>query len=51
MYGIVVAWRQWKAHPIIWLTVFSVAYTIMMASFSVAAFRRARRIGQLENGE
>jgi len=51
MYGILVAWRQWKAHPIIWLTVFAVAYTIVMALFSVAAFRRARRIGQLESGK
>jgi hypothetical protein len=51
MYGVVAAWRQWKAHPVVWLIAFAIAYTILMAAFSVAAFRRARRIGQLENGK
>jgi hypothetical protein len=51
VYGLIAAWRQWKGHPVIWLIAFSIAYTIMMAAFSVAAFRRARRIGQLEDGK
>jgi glycerol uptake facilitator-like aquaporin len=51
IYGILAAWRQWKAHPVVWLIAFSIAYTLTMAAFSVGAFRRARRIGQLENGK
>lgn len=49
LYGAQAAWRQWKTHPIAWLIAFSIAYTIMMVVFSFFAFRRARRIGQLEN--
>lgn len=50
-YGILAAWRQWKAHPVVWVIAFSIAYAIMMAAFSLAAFLRARRIGQLDNGK
>jgi hypothetical protein len=49
LYGALAAWRQWKTRPIVWLIAFSIAYTIMMLAFSFMAFRRARRIGQLEN--
>ena len=51
LYGVLAAWRQWKARPVVWVIAFSIAYTIAMAAFSFAAFRRARRIGQLENGK
>jgi glycerol uptake facilitator-like aquaporin len=50
VYGVIAAWRQWKGHPVVWLIAFSIAYAIAMVAFSVASFRRARRIG-LENGE
>jgi 4-hydroxybenzoate polyprenyltransferase len=51
VYGALATWRQWKAHPIVWLMIFSVAYTIAMAAFSVVAFRRARRISMTEDGK
>lgn len=50
VYGVMAAWRQWKTHPVIWVIAFAVAYTLAMAAFSVASFRRARRIG-LEDGK
>jgi hypothetical protein len=49
IYGAQAAWRQWKTQPVAWLIAFSIAYAIMMLVFSFFAFRRARRIGQLEN--
>jgi hypothetical protein len=51
LYGALAAWRQWKMHPIPWLMMFSIAYTILMVVFSLVAFRRARRIGRFENGK
>lgn len=45
VYGLVAAWRSWKAHSVVWVIPLAVAYTLMMAVFSVAAFRRARQIG------
>jgi glycerol uptake facilitator-like aquaporin len=50
VYGIVAVWRAWRAHPVAWIIAFAIAYTVMMAAFSVLAFRRARQIG-LENGK
>jgi glycerol uptake facilitator-like aquaporin len=49
LYGGLAAWRQWKTRPIAWLIAFSIAYAIMMLVFSFVAFRRARRLGHLEN--
>lgn len=43
-YGALAAWRQWKFHSVRWLVGFALAYAVMMAVFSVIAFRRARRI-------
>jgi hypothetical protein len=51
VYGVVAAWRQWRTRPVVWVIGFAIAYTIAMTSFSVASFRRARRIGQLQNGK
>ena len=51
LYGVLAAWRQWKVRPVLWLMIFAIAYTIAMAVFSFVAFRRARRVGQLENGK
>jgi hypothetical protein len=49
LYGVLAAWRQWKTRPVLWVIAFSIAYTIVMAAFSFAAFRRARRIGARED--
>lgn len=49
VYGIMAAWRQWKVRPVAWVIAFAIAYTLAMASFSVASFWRARKIG-LEEG-
>jgi len=38
------AWRQWKQRPALWLMGLAIAYAIMMAAFSFASFRRARRV-------
>jgi len=38
------AWKQWKHRPALWLMGFALAYAIMMAAFSFASFRRARRV-------
>ncbi|MGH9771472.1 MAG: hypothetical protein ACRD4Q_07210 [Candidatus Acidiferrales bacterium] len=43
-YGALLAWRQWRHGPILWLIGFAVAYSIMMAAFAVGSFRRARRV-------
>jgi len=45
-YGAFAAWRQWKYHPAQWqwITGIAVVYAIMMAAFSLGAFRRARRV-------
>jgi hypothetical protein len=37
-------WKEWKQRPALWLMGFALAYAIMMAAFSVASFRRARRV-------
>jgi len=50
-YGVLAACRQWKTRPVAWVIAFSIAYTIAMAAFSFAAFRRARRIGTPGNGK
>jgi len=44
LYGVLAAWRQWKIHSVRWLIGFALLYALMMAAFSVVAFRRARRI-------
>jgi hypothetical protein len=45
VYGGLAAWRQWKFHTSVrWLLAFAVLYALMMAAFSVVAFRRARKI-------
>lgn len=49
VYGIMAAWRQWKTHPVAWVIAFAITYTLAMAAFSFASFRRARKIG-LEDG-
>ena len=51
LYGVLAAWRQWKTRPVLWVIAFSIAYTIAMAAFSFAAFRRARRIGMPGDGK
>lgn len=51
LYGLLAAWRQWKTRPVAWVIAFSIAYTIAMAAFSFAAFRRARRIGAPDEGK
>ena len=45
-YGAFAAWRQWKYHPAQWqwITGIAVVYAIMMAAFSLGAFRRAKRV-------
>jgi hypothetical protein len=37
-------WKQWRQRPALWLMAFAIAYTITMAAFAVASFRRARRV-------
>jgi hypothetical protein len=37
-------WKQWKQRPALWLMAFAIAYAVTMAVFSVASFRRARRV-------
>lgn len=44
VYGALSAWRQWKNHPVPWIMGFALVYAVMMAAFSLAAFRSARRI-------
>jgi len=44
LYGAIAAWRAWKYHPASWVIGFAVIYALMMATFAVFAFRRARRI-------
>lgn len=45
VYGLTAAWRQWRVRPVVWVIAFAIAYTIAMSAFSVASFRRARKIG------
>ena len=51
LYGVLAACRQWKTRPVAWVIAFSIVYTMAMAAFSFAAFRRARRMGAPENGK
>ena len=44
VYGFLLAWRQWKSRPVLWLVGFAVVYALMMGAFAFGAFRRARRI-------
>jgi len=44
LYGALAAWRQWKFHSVKWLVGFALLYALMMAAFSIVAFRRARNI-------
>lgn len=44
LYGGVAAWRQHKQPSGQWITVFAAGYALMMAYFSVSAFRSARRV-------
>ena len=44
VFGAVVAWREWKHRPVLWILGAAVAYAIMMAIFAFGAFRRARRV-------
>jgi len=44
LYGALAIWRQWKNHPVLWIMGLALVYTAMMAAFSFAAFRRARRV-------
>lgn len=43
-YGVLLAWKQWRHGPILWVIGFAIAYSIMMAAFAFGAFRRARRV-------
>jgi hypothetical protein len=43
-YGLLLAWRQWKNRPVLWLVGFAIIYALMMGAFAFGAFRRARRI-------
>jgi hypothetical protein len=44
VYGLLLAWRQWKNRPVLWLVGFAIIYALMMGVFAFGAFRRARRI-------
>jgi hypothetical protein len=44
LYGLLLAWRQWKQRPVLWLVAFAVLYALMMAVFAFGAFRKSRRI-------
>jgi hypothetical protein len=44
VYGLLLAYRQWRHRPVIWLVGFAILYAIMMGLFAFGAFRRARRI-------
>lgn len=44
LYGVLAAWRQWNFHSGHWLIGFAILYAVMMAAFSIFAFRRARSI-------
>ncbi|HKW90148.1 MAG TPA: hypothetical protein VJN21_15460 [Candidatus Acidoferrales bacterium] len=44
LYGGAAAWRQHKQPTGQWVTVFAVVYALMMAYFSISAFRSARRV-------
>jgi hypothetical protein len=44
VYGGLLAWRQWRERPEIWLVGLAVIYSAMMGAFSIGAFRRARRV-------
>ncbi|HXW62582.1 MAG TPA: hypothetical protein VEJ45_08290 [Candidatus Acidoferrales bacterium] len=37
-------WKQWRQRPALWLMAFAIAYSITMAAFAIASFRRARRV-------
>jgi hypothetical protein len=43
-YGALLAWKQWRHGPILWVMGFAIAYSVMMAGFAVASFLRARRV-------
>ena len=43
-YGVLIAWRQWKTHPVLWLIGFAIVYALMMTIFGLVSFRRARRV-------
>lgn len=44
LYGAAAAWRQSHQARGQWVTVFAAAYAVMMAFFSISAFRSARRV-------
>jgi len=44
VFGIVVAWREWKHGSVLWIMVVAIAYAIMMAAFAFGSVRRARRV-------
>jgi hypothetical protein len=37
-------WKEWHQRPALWLIALAVVYALMMAGFSFASFRRARRV-------
>jgi len=42
--GALSAWRQWMHGRVVWLTALTIAYSLMMAAFSVTSFRSAGRV-------
>jgi hypothetical protein len=44
LYGAVAAWKQGHRPSGQWITIFAAVYAVMMAAFSVSAFRSARRV-------
>jgi hypothetical protein len=44
IFGLVVAWREWKHGSILWIMGVAIGYAIMMAAFAFGSFRRARRV-------
>lgn len=42
--GGLAAWREWQRGDRTWLVWLSIAFVVMMGSFAVASFRKARRV-------
>jgi hypothetical protein len=42
--GALSVWREWQRGAAAWLIALAAAFTLMMASFALAAFRSARKL-------
>ena len=42
--GATAAWREWQRGSAQWLVAVAITFTLMMAAFAAASFRRVRRV-------